>query len=90
MANMQVPVEETVATPAQEGLAASKMPNQSMDDMKTEVVSGLLDGSVTPQQAIQSRIMTPAEVQSVMEAVQKASMSNGPQDSGLAARGMVR
>lgn len=87
---MQVPVEETVATPTQEGLAARQMPNQSMDDMKTEVVSGLLDGSVTPQQAIQSRIMTPAEVQSVMEAVQKASMSNGSQDGGLAARGMVR
>lgn len=87
---MQVPVEETVVTPEQRGLAASQMPNQSMDDMKTEVVSGLLDGSVTPQQAIQSRIMTPAEVQSVMEAVQKASMSNGPQDGGLAARGMVR
>lgn len=87
---MGIPVEETVATPAQEGLAASKMANQSMDDMKTEVVSGLLDGSVTPQQAIQSRIMTPAEVQNVMEAVQKASMSNGPQDGGLAARGMVR
>ena len=87
---MQVPVEETIATPEQRGLAASQMPNQSMDDMKTEVVSGLLDGSVTPQQAIQSRIMTPAEVQSVMEAVQKASMSNGPQDGGLAARGIVR
>ena len=89
MAQMGILVEETVATPAQEGLAASKMANQSMDDMKTEVVSGLLDGSVTPQQAIQSRIMTPAEVQNVMEAVQKASMSNGPQDGGLAARGMM-